>query len=166
MIAERAALSPGGVFTTFEDKIAILCQILTNYREKLFDEIDQLVEGLDGTTREQLLAVIALCHRHEFPRLRMVLSYISVSYGWSRKLEEEHRALHKRLASTMRGIVADGMNRGEVAHDVDPDLLVEMIIAIYLRNYRTAYYAGLGVGDLNARTERQLELLFDGAAAR
>lgn len=166
MIAERAALSPGGVFTTFEDKVAILCQILGDYREHLFDEIERLAPTLSGSTRERLKAVIALAHSHEFPRLRMVLAYIGASYSWSRKLEEEHRALHRRLANVLVGIVGEGMGRGEIRREVDPDLLVEMISSIYLRNYRTAHYAGLAVADLNARTERQLDLLFEGAASR
>ncbi len=85
MIAERAALSPGGVFTTFEDKVAILCHILGDYHERLFDDIERLVPVLVGSTRERLQAVIALAHTHEFPRLRMVLAYVGASS--SRRLQ-------------------------------------------------------------------------------
>jgi AcrR family transcriptional regulator len=165
MIAERAGLSPGGVFTTFEDKVAILCQILGDYRERLFDEIETLVPTLQGSTRARLRAVIALAHSHEFPRLRMVVAYIGASYGWSRKLEEEHRQLHRRLGAVIGAIVIEGVARGEIRRELDADLLVEMISSVYLRNYRTAYYAGLGIDELNARIDRQLDLLFDGARA-
>ena len=166
MIAERAALSPGGVFTTFEDKVAILCQILGDYREHLFDEIERLIPILEGSTRDRLKAIIALAHNHEFPRLRMVLAYIGASYNWSRKLEEEHRALHRRLAKVLGAIVADGVHKGEIRDGIDPDLLVEMISSVYLRNYRTAYYAGFEAHELDARIDRQIDLLFDGASAR
>lgn len=166
MIAERAALSPGGVFTTFEDKVAILCQILGDYQEQLLDEIERQVPVLSGTTRERLHAIISLAHSHEFPRLRMVLAYIGASYSWNRKLEEEHRVLNRRFANVLVGIVAEGVSRGEIRREVDQDLLVEMISSIYLRNYRDAYFEGLGVSDLDARAGRQLDLLLDGAAAR
>ncbi|HTK34642.1 MAG TPA: TetR/AcrR family transcriptional regulator [Caulobacteraceae bacterium] len=166
MIAERAGLSPGGVFTTFEDKVGILCQILGDYRERLFDEIERLVPSPTGSTRERLHAVIVLAHAHEFPRMRMVLAYIGASYCWSRRLEEEHRALHGRFRTVITAIVAEGVERGEIDPKVDADLLVEMICAVYLRNYRTAFYAGFGEHELNGRTRRQLDLLFEGACAR
>lgn len=166
MIAERAGLSPGGVFTTFDDKIAILCQILAEQRERLFEEIAELVPTLTGSICERIQAVIALAHHHELPRLRMVVAYIGASYGWSRKLEEEHRHLHRRLAVEMRAILQDGVERKEIRHDVDLDLLVEMISSVYLRNFRTAFYAGFDADDLNARIARQLALLFDGGRPR
>jgi AcrR family transcriptional regulator len=166
MIAERAGLSPGGVFTTFEDKVAILCQIVGEYREKLFEEIDVLTQELKGSTRERLQAVFVLAHSHEYPRLRLVLAYIGASYGWSRSLEEEHRQLHRRLAAVIGRLVREGVQTGEIGGHVDPDLMVEMLSSTYLRNYRTAYYAGLSLADLDARTARQIELLFEGARAR
>jgi AcrR family transcriptional regulator len=141
MIAERAGLSPGGVFTTFEDKVAILSQIVGEQRERLFE----------------------LAHADEFPRLRMVAAYIGASYGWSRTLEEEHRRLHRRLAAVIGAILRDGVERAEIGHHVDLDLLLEVISSVYLRNFRTAYYAGFDEAAMNARASRQLDLIFDGA---
>ena len=165
MIADRAGLSPGGVFTTFDDKVAILCQILTEQREHLFNEIERAIPALVGSARDRIHAVVALAHAHELPRLRMVVAYIGASYGWSRKLEEEHRSLHKRLAHIVGGILQMGVACGEIRKDIELDLLVEMISSVYLRNYRPAYYAGFGEAELNARVRRQLDLLFDGARA-
>jgi hypothetical protein len=96
----------------------------------------------------------------------MVVAYIGASYGWSRKLEEEHRLLHRRLAEVVGGILRAGVERGEIGRGVDLNLLVEIISSVYLRNYRTAFYAGFSVDDLNARIGRQLDLLFEGARAR
>jgi AcrR family transcriptional regulator len=166
MIAERAGLSPGGVFTTFDDKVAILCHILGEYREQLFDEIEALTPRLDGTVRDRLHAVIRMAHAHEFPRLRLVIAYIGASYTWSRDLEEEHRRLHRRLSEVIGGIVRDGVARGEIGADTDTSLLVEMLSSAYQRNYRTAHFAGFSEEALNARMRRQIDLLFDGAAAR
>ena len=46
------------------------------------------------------------------------------------------------------------------------DLLVEILSSVYLRNYRTAVHAGLDEAALNARVERQFNLIFDGARPR
>ena len=166
MIAERAGLSPGGVFTTFDDKIAILCQILAEQREHLFEEIEMLTPRLTGDARDRIHSVMTLAHAHEWPRLRMVIAYIGASYGWSRKLEDEHRHLHRRLSKVMGEILTAAVERGEIDQKADLELLVEMISSVYLRNYRTAFYAGFDADDLNDRVGRQLDLLFNGARPR
>jgi AcrR family transcriptional regulator len=165
MIAERAGLSPGGVFTTFEDKVAILCQILNDQRDQLFAEIERVSPELDGPTAERLKKILALAHAHEFPRLRLVLAFVAASYGSGRKLEDEHRRLHGRLALLLGDVVREGVRRGDVRPEVDADLLAEMVSSAYVENYRSAYYAGLGEEELNNRMGRQLDLIFDGARA-
>ena len=163
MIAERAQLSPGGVFTTFEDKVAILCQVLDDYREGLFDEIEAVVPTLTGSVQRRLEAVFNLAHAHELSRLRLVLAYIGASYTWSRHLEQEHRSTPNRLSTVLRAIVEDGVRRGEVRSDVDIDLFVDMMSSIYQRNYRTTHFAELSAAELDRRAACQLDLLFEGA---
>lgn len=166
MIAERAGLSPGGVFTTFEDKVAILSQIVGEQRERLIDRIEEIAPTLQGNTRERILTIIGVAHEDEFPRLRMMVAYIGASYGWGRRLEEEHRQLHRRLVRVIGAILQEGVARGELRPDVDLELVLEVISSAYLRNYRTAYYAGFDAEALNARVRRQLDIIFDGAGAK
>lgn len=165
MIAERAGLSPGGVFTTFDDKVAILCQILAEQREQLFADAERLRPTLTGSTRERILSLLSLAHAFEIPRMRMVVAYIGASYGWSRKLEEDHRLRHSGLARTLHSVLAEGVERGDIAADTDLEILLDLISAAYLRNFRTAFYSGLDAEELDAHTSRQIDLLFKGAAA-
>src|SRR3954462_6377366 len=71
-IAQRAGVSVGGVFTTFEGKAGILAHIVAEQRAVLIDEIAARAPSLSGTVEERLKAVIAMAHRSEFPRLRTV----------------------------------------------------------------------------------------------
>lgn len=166
MIAERAGLSPGGVFTTFDDKVAILCQILAEERERLIEDIERLKPSLTGSTRERIEALMSVAHTHDLPRMRMIVAYIGASFGWSRKLEEQHRQRHTRVALALRSVLVDGVARGEIRKDADLDLLLDLISAAYQRNFRTAYYAGFDVEAMDARLAGQLALLFEGAVPR
>lgn len=166
MIAERAGLSPGGVFTTFDDKVAILAHILTEDRERLFDEMNRLAPTLTGTVRQRMQQLFEFSLRDEWPRLRMVVAYIGASYGWSQKLEDADSRLHRQARQLLSDLVREGVKAGEIRADVDADLLVDMIAAIYLRNFRTALYAGHDCEDLNQRVRRQLDLMFEGAGPR
>jgi AcrR family transcriptional regulator len=161
-IAQRAGVSVGGVFTTFEGKAGILSHIVSEHRTVLIDEIAAAVSTLRGKTEDRLKAVIAMAHRAEFPRLRTVTAYIGASYGWSKTLEEEHRALHRKLSETMLAILADGVKDGEIAHETDLEMLFEMLSSIYQRNYRTALHAGFTIEQLDERIARQLPILLNG----
>ncbi len=161
-IALRAAVSVGGVFTTFEGKAGILAHIVSEHRAVLIDEIAAKAPTLTGRIEEKLKAVIAMAHRSEFPRLRTVTAYIGTSYGWSKALEEEYRALHRKLAETILAILADGVKSGEIARDTDLEMLLEMISSVYQRNYRTALHAGLTIEQLDERIARQLPILLNG----
>ncbi len=166
MIAERAGLSPGGVFTTFDDKVAILCQILAEQREQLLVEVEKVWPTLSGSTRERIHALMAVAHGFEAPRMRMVVAYIGASYGWSRKLEEEHRQRHLLLGKALRTLLAEGVERGDVRKDADLEIMVDLISAAYLRNFRTAYYASFDAEELDGHFDRQLDFLFKGASPR
>lgn len=161
-IAQRAAVSVGGVFTTFEGKAGILAHIVAEQRAQLIDEIAAKSPSLPGTTEERLKAVIAMAHRSEFPRLRTVTAYIGASYGWSKTLEEDHRALHRKLAETLLSILTDGVKAGEIDRNADLEMLLEMISSVYQRNYRTALHAGFTVEQLDQRIARQLPILLNG----
>lgn len=166
MLAERAGLSPGGVFTTFDDKVAILCHILGEYRASLCDQMEALTPHLHGTVRDRLAALMRLVVSQEFARRRLVLAYVGASYSWTGRLEEEHLTLSARLAATLGAIIREGVERGEVRQDLDPDLLVAFIWSGYEAAARAAHYAGESEEALNRRIERQLDLLFQGAAPR
>jgi AcrR family transcriptional regulator len=161
-IALRANVSVGGVFTTFEGKVGILAHIVSQTRGALIDQLADAIPSLPGTTEERLKAVIAMAHAAEFPRLRTITAYIGCSYSWSRTLEEEHRALHRKLSQAVLGILSDGVKAGEIAPDADLELLLEMISSVYLRNYRTAWHAGFTCEQLDERIGRQLKILLNG----
>ena len=161
-IAQRAGVSVGGVFTTFEGKTGILSHIVGEHRAGLIDEIAAIAPTLKGKTEERLKAVIALAHQAEFPRLRTVTAYIGASYGWSKTLEEEHRALHRKLSEAILAILMDGVAAGEIAKETDLEMLLEMLSSVYQRNYRTAFFAGFSVDQLDQRIARQLPILLNG----
>jgi AcrR family transcriptional regulator len=166
LIAERARLSPAGVFTTFDDKVAILCHIVGEHRERLFEELARTVQSLKGSARDRILRIVATIYADEFPRLPMVAAYLGASYGWSQTAEDEHRRLHAGLCEVITDILRDGASKGEIADHVDLALMRELICGAFHQNYRLALTAGMGEAELNARTSQQIELVFDGARPR
>jgi AcrR family transcriptional regulator len=165
MVAERAGVSVGSVFTTFESKVDIFNHILFEKFETLFDELQRILPYLKGSARDRVGSLTAICYSVECRQLDLMISHLSASYGWPRRIEDEHNKRRNRLIALFRSVLEQGISTGEVREDADLDLFVEMLLSVYTRNYRKAYYDKLTPQDLAALTERQIGVLFDGAAA-
>lgn len=161
-IAQRAGVSVGGVFTTFDGKAGILAHIVCEDRAATIETISAAVPTLSGSAEQRLKAAISMMHQAEAHRLRTVAAYIGASFGWSQELEDHHRIVHRKLGEAFRAILNDGVKAGEIGKDADLDTLLDLIAAAYLRNYRDAWHGSLTVAELDARVARQLPILLKG----
>lgn len=164
MIADRAGVSVGSVFTTFEGKVDIFNHILFEKFETLFQELDRIAPYLKGDTLSRLGSLISLAYGVECQQLNLMLSHLSASYGWPARIEYESKRRHERLFSLFRAALEAGVASGEVKPDADLELFIEMLYAVYLRNYRKAYYEKLSPEQLSELMERQMAVLFRGIA--
>ncbi len=165
MIADRAGLSVGGVFTTFEDKADILHHVRMEQSGRLLEELRALAPTLTGPARERVCAMVETAYTRDFQNIPLVIAYIGAGYDWSLSTEQAMQAAHRDLFDAYRGIVADGVARGELRADLDVDAAVEMIHGTYQGNWRHAWYKRWPLDKLIAHTQGKLRMLFGGLEA-
>lgn len=166
MIADRANVSVGSVFTTFDSKIDIFNHVLLEKFETLYKELRQVAPHLRGSTADRLVTLLSIAYEVELSHHGLVLAQLSASYGWPEHLEAESRARRERLTALFREILDHGVARGEVRADADLDLFGNLLIGVYLRNFKTAWYDRLTLEEVKALVERQVNLLLDGVSER
>lgn len=164
MVAERAGVSVGSVFTTFESKVDIFNYILFEKFEALFGELQRIAPYLRGSARDRITSLMSIAYGVECQQLDLMISHLSASFGWPKRIEEEHNKRRARLIGLLREALDQGVVDGEIRGDVDLALFVDILLTVYNRNYRAAYYEKLTPEQLSAICERQLELLFQGVA--
>jgi AcrR family transcriptional regulator len=165
-IAERAGLSPAGVFTTFQDKVAILCHIVGEHRGRLFDEVARIAPSLQGSAKDRVLRIVGTIYADEVRRMHLVAAYLGASYSWSRSAEEEHGRLHTGMTGVILDILRDGVHRDEIGEHIDLDVMRDLICTAFHHNYRLALVANLGEAYLRAQIAQQVDLIFEGARPR
>lgn len=165
MIAERAGVSVGSVFTTFESKVDIFNYILFEKFEALFGELSRIAPHLKGSCCDRIVSLMSIAYGVECRQLDLMISHLAASHGWPDRIEAENAARQARLVGLFRDCLEAGVRSGEVRADLDLDLFVDTLLAIYLRNYRKALYERLDTDSLSGLIERQITLLFQGASS-
>ena len=164
MIADKAGVSVGSVFTTFESKVDIFNHILFEKFEALFGELQRISQYLRGSTLDRIASLMSIAYGVGCQQLELMISHLGASHGWPARIENESNKRHARLLGLFRAALEQGVETGEIRADADLDLFVDMLFAVYVRNYRKAFYEKLSTEALSALTERQLGVLFAGVS--
>ena len=166
MVAQRAGVSVGSVFTTFSGKAEILSQVMDDRLEGLYAELDQVAPHLRGLAVDRLRSIMAVHYGFETRHVRLFVAYISASYGWSLGEGVVPIGRNARLKAMLRDVLEGGIARGEVRADADLETFIDTLLATYIWNYRRASHEGAEAPVLIAQMDRQIGLLFEGVAAR
>jgi AcrR family transcriptional regulator len=166
MVAQRAEVSVGSVFTTFAGKAELLSQVMVDRVDALLAELEQVTPHLRGPTVDRLRSIMAVHYGFETRRLRLFVAYVAASFTWSRDGAVTPVGRNDRFRGMLADALIGGVERGEVRPDADPELFVDTLLAAYVWNYRRAAQDGADGPALIAEMDKQIGLLFEGVAVR
>jgi AcrR family transcriptional regulator len=166
MVAQRAEVSVGSVFTCFSGKAELLSQVMEDRLEGLYAELEQVTPHLRGPTVDRLRSIMAVHYGFETRRIRLFVIYMGASFLWAPGQSIIPLGRNQRLKALLVDTLRDGMQRGDVRPDADVDVFVDTLLAAYVWNYRLAPQENADARTLIAVMDRQIGLLFDGVGAR
>jgi AcrR family transcriptional regulator len=118
-IADEAGVAYGLVYHYFKSKDEVLNELFTERWSLLLAAIDE-VDAQDVPARDKLRAVanfIVESYRHEPELMKVIIVEVTrAANSFGRTHLPEIRRAYEKIAK----IVADGQERGEFRHDVDP----------------------------------------------
>ncbi len=163
MIALEAGVATGSVFTTFASKEDVLFAITG----ELFDEIgtrlaDQF-RTADGTARARMKLFYVEAFNAMHTRMPLMMVHFGLSWQWDHDFEATRQNHIGKIFVVATGILKDGVRLGEISPDTDLALLADVLVDIYVRNIRRAWYRRLAPAEIAALAARQVDLVFDGA---
>jgi len=135
-IAERAGVSVGSVFTTFASKAEVLSHVMDKRLGELYAEFDRVVPFLRGSTADRLCSIFAIHYEFE--------------------------TRNERLIQMLREVLEEGIERGDVRADLDPQLAIDVLKAAYAWNYRLAACREASAAELSAMMDRQILFIAEG----
>jgi AcrR family transcriptional regulator len=168
MIATRAGVATGSVFTTFASKLEILREVMEERLQGLYADLEKITPHLRGSVADRLCSVMAVHYAFEMRRPRLFTAYLAANFEWSDQAEPEPIITfgrNTRLRSFLKDIMTGGVNRGEVRADADLEVFIEILISAYGFNYRKAVQSGYDATALIEIMDKQIVLLVNGVRA-
>lgn len=164
LVAQRAGVSVGSVFTTFVSKADILSQVM---QERL-DHLAAEVAGIPatGSAFDRVKAIMAASYRFEMRHPKLFLAHIIAAFTPDLEAGVIPYGATPRIVSALRLALLAGVESGEIARDVDVDLLIDLLLAIYAWNFRLAAREPVDAETLIVLSQRQVGLLLDGICPR
>lgn len=160
VMAARAGVATGSVFTTFDTKRAILQAAMAERHDMLHAELSRIIPHLRGSCIDRVRSIMAVHYNFAMERPRLYTAYVAISFDWSISGSDASFGRNPKLRDVLAEVIREGIANGEVRPDLDIELFLDVMLANYGFNYRHA-----GVEDavaLTARFDRQVELLFEG----
>jgi AcrR family transcriptional regulator len=157
-IAAAADLSTGAVFASFTDKADLFNEVIVADDQALFERMESVaVHG--GEARAVLLAMFMAGYGLHLEQLRLVQA--SISFSWLRDTVAERRNREgvAQILDLLGDVLRRGVERGELAANLDAALTGEMLWNSYVANYRQAIFDGWRIDALRTRLAAQIKVL-------
>ena len=161
-IAERAGVSVGSVFTTFASKAVVLSHVMETRLADLHAEFDRVAPFLRGSTADRLCSIFAIHYEFETRRVKLFLAHIAASYSPSNDPGVTPYGRNERLTRMLLDVLEDGKARGDVRPDLDSDLTIDVLKALYAWNYRLAACGEVEAAALSAEMDKQIAFIAEG----
>jgi AcrR family transcriptional regulator len=161
-IAERAGVSVGSVFTTFASKAEVLSHVMERRLGELYAEFDRVASFLRGSTADRLGSIFAIHYAFETRRVKLFLAHIAASYSPSQDPGVTPYGRNERLTEMLRKVLLEGIERGDVRSNLDPQTAIDVLKAAYAWNYRVAARREATAAELSAMMDKQIQFIAQG----
>ncbi len=166
LVAQRAGVSVGSVFTTFSSKADILSQVMLERVDALTAEVQSQMANTGGSVRARFKAFLAANYRVEIKRPKLYLAHIIAAFTPDLEDGVVPFGVTPQTVAIGFDLLREGLANGEIDPGADLEAVVDLVRAAYAWNYRLAARQSVDVEVLIDLMDRQIDLVFDGVAKR
>lgn len=160
-VAERARVSTGAVFASFEDKADLFNAVVLDDQAALLSRMRHAAEGA-ASAGEALFDMLMAGYAQWIDQPSLIQAQLGFSWSSGRALElrrgEARRLILEALAEPLR----EGLIRGELSAPMDTALIAEMAWDAYVAGWRGVIFDGFDLNETSRRLAARLDVLLDG----
>lgn len=160
-IAEEAGVSKGTLYWYFDSKDDIILRILDRLFDVELDDLEALVDA-DGTVHERLttFAQELVSEAQQMSELLPIAYEFYAVASRREPIQAFFRTYFRAYRDGIAALVRQGIERGELRHDIDPEAIALTIMALY-EGILLLWVTDAAAVDLTAQVATSMELLLD-----
>ena len=156
LIATRAGVATGSVFTTFDSKKAILQAVMAERLDVLYGELSRITPHLRGPCCDRVRSIMAVHYNFEMERPRLYTAYVAISFDWSIARSPASFGGNPKLRAMLSEVMRDGIARGEVRRVLEAlGLTVNRLIRLAYGPFQLGDLPIGGVEEIGPRVIRE-----------
>jgi TetR/AcrR family transcriptional regulator, cholesterol catabolism regulator len=165
-IAMRAGVATGSVFTNFVSKDALLLSLLETEHEALEAAIRAAAAThAQNPLTDRIVAVVMAAVDVFQQKFDLWYAMMAASLIWEAPVEAQNQLMFQRTAAAVASVLVDARVRGEITPDVPPQVIADMMVALYRRHMRHLHFRTLPAAEARAMLEAQIRILVRGIVA-
>jgi TetR/AcrR family transcriptional regulator, cholesterol catabolism regulator len=165
-IARHAGVAVGSVFTTFASKGEILSEVMATRLESLYAEIARVSPHIHGSTVDRLRTMFSVHFEFEARQTRLFLAHVAAAYDWTTTPGAKPFGRNVYFQDVIKATLTRGVAQGDVRPDVDPQAIVDLLVATYAWTWRLVITEQADVKAMIAVMDRQIGLIAAGFAPK
>jgi len=127
-VAKRAGIAKGTIYRYFDNKEALFLAAVLSYATPIFEQIDGVIDGYQGTTRELLTHLFKVIHANLVHGELHILLRIIITEG--RKFPELPKLYHRVGVRNGQKMLKRIIDRGIAAGEIRPGAATNLPIVI------------------------------------
>ena len=163
-IAKAAGVTHGMINAHFNAKAGLLYAMIDESNAEQIEATREAAKP-DGTVLERLRRVMEVYASRDLRDRELLAVMQAYFWEWPDETEAHNRAQLAEALKIVATILEDGKASAEIRDDLDTDLAVRTIFAIYTLGLRPAVYDGATVADCVDGIMEQVTLLLEGMRA-
>ena len=161
-IAKVAGVTHALIHAYFNSKAGLLYALVSETNARQDKRVAEVV-GEPGTLRERLRRIVTVWAEHDLSDPALAAEMQAYSWVWPRETEADNQLQLENGFKYLDVALDAAIEAGELPPDVDKDLLIDALLAIYTHGLRPAVFKDASAAECVELMLQRMELVLLGA---
>lgn len=157
-IGKKAGVSHAMIYANFTDKAGLLYEIVRENNAPQLPAVRKAAKS-SGSVVDRIMKVLGVWATYDLADPELLAVMQAYSWTWPDQMETDNIEERKEHTGILSSLVVEGMAKGELPRQLDPDIAAEAVFALYTWGLRPAVFSDVSPVECIKRLRPQVEML-------
>lgn len=168
-VAKEAGMTRGAIYWHFKNKLELLSAVIQKCRRKSEIRLNRILDSPQSPLNKVRHLIceffLIVSEEEEFRVVEEIKVFKSQKKKELNRLYKEHMENVKEIKALLKGLIKEGIARGELDNRIDPDTVVVALIS-YIGGLKSAWLSGVSTFSLKECAENLADIFINGISKK